>query len=137
MSISIFEKNDYKGITALAVYNMIATLNEDDESGKKNNILFMTSFGIVQAEEILPRDDDFNEETDKDKIFPDYTLQIALNSRDAMLKEYNNEELLLQNTAFILKNVSIRRAGSDGTTNVPIMILFSEDIIGLSLGHVD
>lgn len=137
MSNSMFNKSDFKGITALSISSIIETLKETSTSERKDNIIFMTSFGIIQAEEILKRDYDFSEETDEEKIFPDYFFQIALNSRDEMLKEHQNEELLLQQTSFILKNVQIRPFGGNGTTNLPIMILFSSDIIGITLGEID
>lgn len=137
MSYSMYDKKDFKGITTLAISSIVETLKETSTSERKDMIIFMTSFGIIQAEEILQRDYDFSEEKDEEKIFPDYIFQIALNSRDDLLKEHENEDLLLEQTSFILKNVQIRPFGQGGTTNLPIMILFSSDIIGITLGEID
>lgn len=137
MSKSIFETNDLKGITTVSVYSMIETLAQQETAGKRNSIIFLTSSATIQAEEILRRDDDFSEESNDEKVFPDYALQIALNSRDETLKEYKNDQLLSQQTTFILKNVKIRPFGVHGVTNLPIMLLFSGDIIGLAFGQLD
>lgn len=137
MSHSMFDKKDYKGITTLVVSSIVETLKEASPTEQKNKIIFITSTGIIQAEEILTRDRDFSEETDEEKIFPDYLFQIALNNRDDLLKEHENENLLLEQTSLILKNVQIRPIGQGGITNLPIMILFSSDIIGITLGESD
>lgn len=136
MPISMFDKNDFKGITTLSIISMIESLNKNQESDKNNKIIIMTSFGIIQADEVLKRDYNFNVDSDE-IVAPDYLFQLALNNRDEILKEHNNEDLLLQQTSLVLKNVQIKSFGSNATTNLPIMILFSEDIIGITLGQID
>lgn len=136
MSTSIYNGDDFKGMTVVSMISMLDTLN-DNKSDKKDSIIFMTSLGTIQADEVLMRDYDFSPENDKDKIFPDYLYQIALNGRDEILKEYNNEKVLSEQTSFILKNVQIRPIGSKVSTTLPIMILFSSDVVGIALGHLE
>ncbi|TKC15672.1 hypothetical protein [Robertmurraya kyonggiensis] len=131
MAKNFFEKNDFKGITTLSLYSIVAIQDENFE--KKNSIIFFTASGMIQAEEMLPNK---IEERTTDLETSDKLIRSALKNRDKMLREHDNEKLLEENTSFILKNVKIKSLDGN-TTNVPIMILFSDSIVGITLGNLD
>lgn len=135
MSKSMFEKNDFKGVTTLSLLSTIQTMNEENPTNTPNKVLIITSFGIIQAEEIV-EPGEFEDETITDDNFGKFIMQTTLNSRNNLLKEYDNGALLDQQTSFILKDVTLRPFNSTNKTKLPIMLLFSEDIVGLTFGEM-
>nr|WP_309099065.1 hypothetical protein [Fredinandcohnia onubensis] len=135
MSKSFFEKRDVKALTSLCVYSAVEVSNEsNDDSTKQNKIIFLTSFGFVIPEKILPTN--FEEVELTPENFSRFVAQSAIKNTKEALEEHQNEDVLLENTSFILENVEIKPYSSQQTSKLANMILFSDQIVGLSFGNL-
>ncbi|MFI2132869.1 hypothetical protein ACH434_22915 [Lysinibacillus fusiformis] len=132
MNNDFFKKNDFKALTTLSIYSLANSINEKAEE-EKNNIIFITSFGFVIARSLIGTKNIEKPKDNEDNIR--FLFQSALKTRDEFMKESDNDNLLKENTSFILEDVQIR--SYDGTvTNLPTMILFSDVIQGLTIGDI-
>ncbi|MCG3418961.1 hypothetical protein [Oceanobacillus jordanicus] len=130
MAKSFLEKRDFKALTTLNVYSAVQIANENSDD--KNKIIFITNFGIVTAEKILTGD--FKEDELNESNYSKFISQSAVSLTREALKEHNNEDVLLDKTSFVLENVVIRPYGSDQINNFSSLILFSDQIVGVSSG---
>lgn len=135
MSKSIFEKNDLKGITLFSLHALIESQNEQDDAEKKNKLIIVTSFGFIEADRLLPNK--FEKEAVTSDNIATSTLQMLVSSRNKQLEEKGNEEVFNNQTSFILENVRIIPFSGGNPTNLPTMILFSDQVVGLTFGDID
>lgn len=130
-NMSNIKKRDLKALTVLGIKSAVDVSNENN-GNKSNKVIFITSFGYVVSEKILFKDMELDE-LNNDNIGPFMISNAAKNARD-MLKENGNEDVLNDQTSFVLENVQIKPFNGDLPSNLPSMILFSDQIVGLSLG---
>lgn len=122
--------SNLKTLSALSLYTLIETQKEIGTIDKNDKIIFFTSFGIVSALRVITSP--FSEETLTNENFPEFALQTALDNAKKLLKENDQNEVLYTQNALILQDVTIVNGSTN--YNLPIMILFSDDILGLSFG---
>ncbi|UNT55799.1 hypothetical protein [Lysinibacillus capsici] len=133
MTKSIFQTQDFKAITTASVLALTKAFNEADDQRKKDKVIFVTSFGYVIAESI-ENTTDIEEPKNPDDIAM-HALQDTIKNRNEILSEFDNQEILNSNTSLLLKNVQIKTY--DGhTSNLPVMLLFSDSIQGLTFGNL-
>lgn len=123
-------KRDLKALTVLGLESALRANDPD----KNNKIIFITSFGYIVPEKIV-----FNqsepEELNKDNI-ASFTIFRADQSAKDILEKNGNEDALDEQASFILENVQIKHFNSNSISNFPNMILFSDQIVGLSFGNI-
>lgn len=124
------EKRDLKAITTLTLFSSVENAKQDGRIGLNDKIIFVTSFGLVTASKVISGK--FNEDALTNENYGRFTLQTVVNLAQEYLLENNNGDILDTQTAFVLEDVSI--VNGNNTTNLPIMILFADEIAGLSFG---
>ncbi|MES1047245.1 hypothetical protein FOA22_22590 [Heyndrickxia oleronia] len=130
MTKNFLEKRDLKALTTLSLY---ASLENDQIN--KNNIIFVTNFGLVFAKKVLsPK---FEEETLTPENYSRFIMQSTVNNTSEVIKENNNEDILDDLTSFVLEDVQIKSFNNDQVTNLTTMILFSDSILGLTFGNLN
>lgn len=134
MSKSFAEKRDLKALTVLGMMSAVEVSNENiTDKNKDNKLIILTSFGYVIPEKIIPKHElpeELNEEN-----YPTFITSSATEGVKNMLKENNNEDVLDTQTSFVLERVQIKPFNSNVTHNLQSMILFSDQIVGLSFGN--
>lgn len=131
MSKTFSQKRDLKALSTLGVDAAVQVANEN---GGNNKVIFVTSFGLVIPEKILAKEID-PDDVNGDNLQP-FTIFNALKNTKDLLAENQNDDILDEQTAFVLENVEIRPFGSSGNTYLGSMILFSDQIVGLSMGSL-
>ncbi|WP_272033074.1 hypothetical protein [Oceanobacillus kimchii] len=132
MTKSFLEKRDLKSLTVLSALAAIQQLNKDlEDDNKRNNIVFFTSFGSVMAKDIVSSD--FNEDELTKENYQRFISQTSVSNAKEALIEHGNEDVLLNQTAFVLTDVQVKSHGDP--YNIPSMILFSDQIVGVSFGN--
>lgn len=127
MSLNFSEKRDLKALQVLSLYTHIESVNKEHNNSLK--IGFITHFGIVRANSILKSG--FEDESLNQSNYLKFMFQTSVTHSKELLREQNNEDVLKDQTAFILEDVTINSHDSIRKTNLPLMILFSQDIVGL------
>jgi hypothetical protein len=135
MTKTLFERNDLKAATLLALYPVVEA-QQQTEDDKTNKLVIVTQFGLVIAEKLLPNK--FEDEKVNAENFLKFALQTSIKHRNEYLEEKANEEIFNnQTTSFLLENVKIKPFASDQFTNLQSMILFSDQIVGLTIGDIE
>lgn len=130
MGKPIIEKRDLKSLTVFSLYSFIQHSKEQGNIGEDTNIIFTTSFGIVSASRIVSGP--FKEEKLTNENYSRFAMQTTVSNTNKFLAANENEDILDTQSSIILEDVTIQNGNY--TTNMPTMILFSEDILGLSFG---
>lgn len=134
---NIYEIKDLKATTMVSLYHSIQSVNNneiDPSSEKELRIVFVTDFGYISPDEIIPSKSDIDEFTD-DNI-PDWIFQTSIDSRNELLDEFNNTETREELASFILKNVLV--IPHNGTKHtLRNLILFSDKLIGAFVADLD
>ncbi|WP_214484544.1 hypothetical protein [Bacillus sp. SM2101] len=131
MPKSFLEKRDLKALTTLSLFNAIEIAKKDKHISNDDGLIFFTSFGIVTAANIVISP--FEDEALNNENFARFIMQSSKEHAAKHLVEHGNDDILDTKTAFILEDVTI--SAGNTTSDLSIMILFSEDIAGISFGN--
>lgn len=94
---------------------------------EKSDVIFFTAVGTIKGKPILKDDPDSSA-----KYFSEVALALA-GSKDSDPSEISEEDKEFPN-AIMLKNVEVISTGGN-TLHIPAMILFVDQIIGVSYGN--
>jgi hypothetical protein len=132
--------SDKKALTIFNVYHALKAIEEGkiegvSFEGEKNRLILITNFGMLLADRILPQNHEY-EQLDAHN-FSHLLLKQSIKNTSDMLIESGDEEVLFQQKSLILENVTIHPYGSDATSTLPMMILFSDQVVGITFGDRD
>lgn len=134
MSKSFAEKRDLKALAVLGMTTAVEVSNENNKDEHEDNkLIILTTFGYIIPEKIVPKHeipDELNSEN-----YPTFITSTAVEGVKNMLIKNKNEDVLDTQSVFVLEGVQIKPFNSNLTHNLPSMLLFSDQIVGLSFGN--
>lgn len=123
------EYNNSKSTLSLSIYGVVESINKKEPgmitSQNKLNIVFITNFGYVEADEIIPpsfNPDNFKDESEISTFLFTTAVKTASKKTPELLKQ-----------CFILKNARIKTFDNQLSV-LSNMILFVDEVVGLSIG---
>lgn len=136
--MSSLEKNakcsrvDIKALSASAIYDLIDYAKSKKAALSNYKVIFYTTIGTVTGT-WLPLDEEATEsQKDYEKIHERF-----LNIRDARIQDCEQENLERVNdtASLTLVDVTIQPYGLSGKHHVPYLILFADQIVGITFGE--
>ena len=105
------------------------------EGLEKNDLILTTSAGIISGK--LPSE----QEIDDEKSLYGVLYKICNNTKEEYLKNISStdsEPVIVGNDGYIiLKDVKIRSTSSNTITHMPFMVVFYDQIIGVTVGNIN
>lgn len=105
------------------------------EGLEENNLILTTSAGIISGK--VPSEQEIDDENSLCGVL----YEICDNTKEEYLKNISStdsEPVIVGNDGYIiLKDVKIRSTSSDTITNMHFMVVFYDQIIGVTIGNIN
>lgn len=105
------------------------------EGLEENNLILTTSAGIISGK--VPSEQEIDDENSLYGVL----YKICDNTKEEYLKNISSadsEPVIVGNDGYIiLKDVKIRSTSSDTITHMPFMVVFYDQIIGVTIGNIN
>lgn len=105
------------------------------EGLEENNLILTTSAGIISGK--VPSEQEIDDENSLCGVL----YKICDNTKEEYLKNISStdsEPVIVGNDGYIiLKDVKIRSTSSDTITNMHFMVVFYDQIIGVTIGNIN
>lgn len=105
------------------------------EGLEENNLILTTSAGIISGK--VPSEQEINDENSLCGVL----YEICDNTKEEYLKNISStdsEPVIVGNDGYIiLKDVKIRSTSSDTITHMNFMVVFYDQIIGVTIGNIN
>lgn len=105
------------------------------EGLEENNLILTTSAGIISGK--VPSEQEIDDENSLYGIL----YKICDNTKEEYLKNISStasEPVIVGNDGYIiLKDVKIRSTSSNAITHMPFMVVFYDQIIGVTIGNIN
>ena len=116
-----------------AANESLTEIDSSNSSKKDTPIIFTHSYVI--SGEIIP----FSDITSEKNNLSLNSAKLIYDFTNKCLKDNFSEEELKKNPSklLLIKDAKIRSLSSNQTTNLPVFLLFADQIVGFSFGHLD
>lgn len=105
------------------------------EGLEENDLILTTSAGIISGK--VPSEQEIDDEKSLYSVF----YKICDNTKEEYLKNItstDSEPVIVGNDGYIiLKDVKIRSTSSNTITHMPFMVVFYDQIIGVTIGNIN